>query len=180
MNRKRTWPSVLRQWRRALLGVCVAVISASALGVPITYIFTGTGTGTVGVAAFTNAAYTITLTGDTSAVTGAVLLFQNVTTATMTIASIGTATITEGVDIFDNQSGAGLGFQRDQNRGDLLDVTNLAFATYRLATSLGPISGLTPFALNQFTALASTLGAITISSSGPVTFSAAAAVTPVP
>jgi len=54
----------------------------------------------------------------------------------------------------------------------LLDVGNAAFATYALATSLGPISGLNASSLHQFTDLASTLGPITLSSSGPVTFQA--------
>ena len=64
--------------------------------------------------------------------------------------------------------------------GDLLDVTDPAFATYALATSLGPISGLTPFALNLFTSLASSLGAITMPTSGPVTFQATTGAAPPP
>jgi hypothetical protein len=89
----------------------------------------------------------------------------------MDITGIGTATVADSVWIFDNQQTSGLGIGRD-GPGDLLDVHDAAFATYALATSLGPISGLTATALNQFTDLASTRGPITLSSSGPVTFQA--------
>jgi hypothetical protein len=178
MGRESNWSSVLRRCRQALVGGAVAVISASALAVPITYTFSGTGgTGTVGATPFTNAAYTITLTGDTTAVTKT-FRFENVTTATMKIAGIGTATITEAVGIFDTHGFSALGFAR--TGADLLNVADPAFGTYSLTANLGPISGLTPFALSQFTALASTLGPITMPSSGPVTFQATVGVRALP
>lgn len=185
MNTGETFASIFRGFRSVLLGAAIAVISAPALAVPITYTFNGTGTGTVGATVFTNAAYTITLTGDTVAITGSGTFF-NVVTGTMTIAGIGTATITAAIDVFDNQGSSAVGFQLSPGGNDQLDVSNAAFATYALATNLGPISGLVPFALNQFVALGSTLGPITMPSSSTVTFQAGggsgppAAVVPVP
>jgi len=171
MKTQTTAVRVIGRCKSVLLTVCVAVISASAFAVPITYTFSGVGTGTVGATPFTNAAYTITLVGDTTAVTSAGQ-FHNVTTTTMTIAGIGTATITDVNNIFDNQGLSTLGFQSLVTFLDLLDVANPAFATYALGTNLGPISGLTATALSQFTGVNSTLGQISMPSSGPVTFQA--------
>jgi hypothetical protein len=183
MNHQNPGSRAFGTWKSALLGVAFAAVGVSAFAAPITYTLSGTGTGTVGATAFTSAAYTISVVGDTTAITGGPT-FSNVVTGTMTIAGIGTATITEPIRVFNNQGSAAFGVGRPGS--DLLDVTNPAFATYALATNLGPIPGLTPFALNQFTTLASSLGAITMPTSGPVTFQATtsavppAASTPVP
>jgi hypothetical protein len=144
---------------------------------PITFTFSGTGSGTVNGVPFTDADYTITLLGDTTAITNPSSgLFQLETIAAINIAGVGTATITDPVEIFDNHDGASLGFARGTGY-TLLHVNNTAFATYALATPLGPISGLGAASLNQFTNLASTLGPITLSSSEAVTFQASLATT---
>ncbi len=171
--------NAFRGWKSVLLCVAFAAITAPALAVPITYTFSGSGTGTVGATPFTNAAYTITLVGDTTAVTSCGLC-QNVVTGTMTIAGIGTATITTSLIMFDNQGIAVLGFENSSVFLDQLDVANAAFSSYALATNIGPISGLTATALNQFSGLGSTLGPITMPSSGPVTFQAAIGGAPPP
>lgn len=177
MNREGIGASAYGRWKRYLLGAAFAAISVSALAAPITYTLSGTGNGTVGATPFTNAAYTITVVGDTTAVSGGPT-FQNVVTGTMTIAGIGTATITEPIIVFNNQTNSAFGVGRPGS--DLLDVNDAAFATYALATSLGPIPGLVPFALNQFNLLASSLGAITMPTSGPVTFQATTGAAPPP
>jgi len=147
-------------------------LAGMTIAAPITFTFSGNGSGTVNGAPFTDADYTITLIGDTTAITNpSPGFFQLNTTATIDIASIGTATVADLVGIFVNQDTSVLGFQH-QGGSDLLDCDNEAFATYELATPLGPITGLTAHTLNQFTNLASTLGPITLSSSGPVTFQA--------
>ena len=71
-------------------------------------------------------------------------------------------TITEPIIVFDNQNVSTFGFGRPGS--DLLDLNDPAFATYALATNLGPISGLAAISLNQFVSLASTLGPITMTS----------------
>jgi exosortase sorting signal-containing protein len=155
---------------------------ASALGASITYTFSGTGTGTVGATTFTNAAYVITLSGDTSTISSFATTNQNlvIPNATMTIAGIGTATITNAVGIFDNRGSSTIGFQNEDTFFDQMDGVDPAFATYLLTTAIGPISGISPFALNQFVALGSTLGAITLSASGPFTFQATLGAAPPP
>lgn len=164
---------------RVLVASAALLGSAGVLAATITYTMTGTGTGTVGATPFTNAAYTITMVGDTTAVTGTTLRQNNVT-ATMAIAGIGTATITELVDIFDNHSNSTVGLQRQLSGLDLIDGTNAAFATYDLASNIGPISGLTATALGQFTNLGSTLGPITMPSSSTFTFQATVGGAPPP
>jgi hypothetical protein len=177
MNKGSIMSGAFGRWKSLLLGAAFAVINLPALAVPITYTLTGTGTGTVGATPFTSAAYTITVVGDTAAVAGGPI-FSNVVTGTMTIAGIGTATITEPVIVFDNQNVSTFGFGRPGS--DLLDLNDAAFATYALATNLGPIPGLTALSLNQFVSLASTLGSITMPTSGPVTFQVTTGAPPPP
>jgi hypothetical protein len=152
-------------------------LAGMTFAAPITYTFSGMGSGTVNGTPFTNADYTIMLIGDTTAITKPSNDYVLVgTQVTMAITTVGTATVTDSVWIFDGQQASRLGIGRN-GPGNLLDVGNAAFATYALATSLGPISGLNASSLNQFTNLASTLGPITLSSSGPVTFQASLAST---
>lgn len=177
MNREGIGSGEVGRWKRFLLGMAFAAFGVSALAAPITYTISGAGTGTVGATAFTNAAYTISVVGDTTAITGGPV-FSNVVTGTMTIAGIGTATISEPIRVFNNQTNTAFGVGRPS--ADLLDVFDPVFATYALATNLGPIAGLTPQTLGQFTNLASTLGAITMPTSGPVTMQATTSAVPPP
>jgi len=148
------------------------VLAGTTFAAQITFTFTGTGTGTVGGVPFTDAAYTITLVGDTTAITSSLNVYHLVgTTATMAIAGIGTATITQPVEVYDNPNVHALGFALEGGYTQL-GFENSAFDTYALAASLGPISGLGPSSINQFTNLASNLGPITLSSSSSVTFEA--------
>jgi hypothetical protein len=166
---------------RAISACALLLASTFALAAPITYTFTGTGTGTVGATPFTNAAYTITLNADTTNITSFGVTFQNVaSSATMTIAGIGTATITPSVGVFDNQGNSTIGFQNFSTFLDQEDGTNAAFATYALSTNIGPISGLVATALGQFVNLPSSLGPITLSASNPFTFQAALGGAPPP
>jgi len=167
--------SLLRAARSFAACMLVAV-ALPAAATPVTYTFSGTGTGNVNGSAFTNAAFTITLTGDTTAITGAGT-FQLTIAATISITGFPLATVTEAVDIFSNTGNSAVGFQRGGGL-DLMDVSGPAFAGYNLATSLGPISGLTPFAVSQFTSLASTQGPITFTSASNVTFQAVVGAAP--
>jgi hypothetical protein len=147
----------------ALTGVTIAA--------PITFTFSGTGSGTANGTPFTNADYTITLIGDTTAITNSLNVYHLITTAKMAIAGVGTATITDPVEIYDNPDAAALGFALEGGYTQL-GTGDTAFASYALATSLGPIVGLAPRSIKQFADLASTLGPITLSDSGLVTFQA--------
>jgi len=166
-----------RALRVGVLGVLVTsllVVVPSAFAASITYTFTGTGSGHIGVSVFTNAAYTIQVTGDTAQVTplgdptnqGSVVPSL---TALITVAGIGTATVTEPTQWFVSNTYVGTGFSRGS---DLLDVEHPLFATWDLKTPIGPLADLEPFAIGQFTDLSTSLGLMTLSSSSNVTFEA--------
>lgn len=75
---------------------CIAPVHAA----PITYTLASNGTGTFGGTAFTNALVTVKLTGNTSAVTTEGPGLFNPGTATVTVAGLGTATLTDTIGIF--------------------------------------------------------------------------------
>jgi hypothetical protein len=84
-----------------------SALASMTFAAPITFTFSGTGSGTVNGVPFTDADYTITLLGDTTAITNPSSgLFQLETIAAINIAGVGTATITDPVEIFDNHDGA--------------------------------------------------------------------------
>ncbi len=82
----------------ALFGLVVQVQAA-----PITYTLTTTASGTLGTSSFTNATVTITLTGDTSGITagtGSETGYDfNSGIATVNISGVGTATLTDSIEI---------------------------------------------------------------------------------
>ena len=164
---------------RSFAACMLLAIALPAAATPATYTFSGTGTGDVNGTGFTNAAFTITLTGDTTAITGGPSIFQLTTAATIAIAGFPLATVTDSVGIFSNTGGPAVGFQRTAGL-DLMDVSGAPFAGYQLATSLGPISGLTPFAVNQFNNLNSNQGPITFTDASNVTFQAVVGAAPPP
>ena len=146
------------------------VFASVTLASPITFTFTGTGSGTVNAVPFTNAVYTVTLKGDTAAITFHPNDYSMVaTTMTMAIAGFATATVTEFVSIFDNQQTSLLGISRNV-LGDMFDIKNTAFATYALATPLGPINLLPGLGNLNFKNLQTNLGPITVSDLSSITF----------
>jgi hypothetical protein len=70
---------------------------------PITYTLASTGNGALGASPFTDALVTVTLTGDTSAITsvtsGSDTVLANSGNATVNIAGVGTATFTGAIEI---------------------------------------------------------------------------------
>jgi hypothetical protein len=139
---------------------------------PIIYTFTGNGSGTVNSTAFTNAALTVTITGDTTAITNpSPGLFRLKTWATIDIANVGRATVTEEVRMSLLQSNGSLAFQ-GLTRGDLIHGLMEEFKTYALATALGPISNAMYVYAPQFKDIATTLGLLTFSAGPPLTFKA--------
>ena len=166
-----------RALRVGALGVLVGsllVFVPSVFAASITYTITGTGSGQVGASTFTNAAYTIQVTADTAQVvplgTPGNLGFEVPSlTALITVAGIGTVTVTEPTRMFVSNTHVGAGFSRIL---DLLDVEHPLFATWDLKTPIGPLADLEPFAIAQFTDLSTSLGLMTLSSSSNVTFEA--------
>src|SRR5436309_5139359 len=92
--------------RRVVLGMIVG--GASVCAAPVTITFTGTATGTVGGTPFTNAAITVTVSGDTSNVAnvggGSFSLPYAANAAAFTISGIGSGTFTNSGSINANQN----------------------------------------------------------------------------
>ena len=88
-----------------------------------------------------------------------------------TIAGIGNGTFTDPFFVFDNQSNSVAGFS-DTNIEDILDLSNVAFASYDLKSSIGPLNT-TYFFTDDGVLLGSSLGDIVFDSfSGTPTFTA--------
>jgi hypothetical protein len=111
---------------------------------PITYTTSAMGSGSLGGVNFTNALMTIALVGDTNAVMMTSPGFWQVLdiSGTVTVAGVGTGTFIIPVGTFDNQNVSVAGNQsRGTGEPDILDVSNPAFLSYDLRTSIGPLSG---------------------------------------
>jgi hypothetical protein len=142
-NEMKSFVAVLVGVLLLLVAICPA--NASSL----TYSFAGTGTGDLNGVAFTGASFTITVLGDTSNITNCFAgVYCNVAnSSTVAIAGFSTATFVTATQVFDAQGFPAAGFERAVNGLDLLDLSNTAFATYDLATSIGPIFVANPFAV---------------------------------
>jgi hypothetical protein len=120
----------------------ILITAMAASATPITYTDTGFGSGTLNGVAFgatAPVAFTIDATGDTTNVIscGAGCLSDDNTSASITIATVGTVTFTTPTRFFDN--GSEVGFSRAGIFGtDLYDGPPLA---WDMVTSVGPISG---------------------------------------
>lgn len=183
----------LRSSRRHSLGssfgsplLSVAVLAALGAGLaaapaqagPITYLFSGTGSGTVNGAAFSNAAFSFSVTTDTSTISTARFGPGDPSTAAVianvSLAGFGAGTSLSPLDVFDASGGvAGLNDPVATSH-DVLDFAAPQFQTYDLTTSLGPI----PATLSTHSPFGTTLGTIDITSVSGGTFTATAA--PVP
>src|SRR5690348_8984991 len=92
--------------RRRLLATVLASLSLLGISNPakadvITYILSGINSGQIGSTTFTNALVTLSLTGTTGGVVNVSPgIFENIGTGTITIAGIGTATVTDRLAIF--------------------------------------------------------------------------------
>jgi len=115
---------------------------ASAAG--ITYSESSTASGSIGGTTFSNELVAVTFVGNTSNIFALApgLWFNNVGTATVTIGGLGTFSLTDAIEAFDNQSGAAGIADASQLDGPVIfDTLNSAFATSALATAIGPLTG---------------------------------------
>jgi hypothetical protein len=158
-----------------LFGLAGMVVPA--LAAPITYTVTAIGTGSLGGSSFTNAAVTVTLTGDTAGVTHPFgSTFNNFGPATVNVAGIGTGTFTNSMIVFCSQTGGpgGIGAAGIEDNVlflDILDTANAAFASYECATAIGPVTG--PALFNGGSAFPTSLGDFILTDVGNSTFTAA-------
>jgi hypothetical protein len=142
--------------------------TAAALCSPITYTFTGTGTGELGSTPFSSAPFTVTVSADTSSIfsfTGGVEL--EALSSTISVSGLPLMTFTDTTSVADNQSFEVIVFGDFTLDLALLDKSNAAFATYALATSIGPISlpGPDTVSASQFVNIPTNQGALTLTAS---------------
>src|SRR5262249_43357886 len=144
----------------------VAGVVPRAYAVPITYSVSATATGSLGGSPFTDALVTITVSSDTSTVSGGGNFFSNTGPGTAAVAGIGTATLTGGGLVFANHTGGptniGAAGIETALGGDILDTVNAAFASYDLKSAIGPISG--PPIINSGTPFPTSLGSLILTS----------------
>ena len=118
-----------------LAGVVVVMLGGIAQASSIEYIFTGDGTGTLNGVSF-DGDFTVTLTGDTSAITSGGGEYFNSVTGTFADAAT-MANFTGTMDVIDNTAAPGyIGFAEFSPSFAVEAATNSAFETYDLATAL--------------------------------------------
>ena len=165
----------MKKYKFLMMLLVLALITFGAsqtFAATITYTEQAVVSGNLGNNFFNNSLVTITLVGDTANVTGGAGFWQNlVGTFTVNVASVGTATFTDAMEVFDNQGAATVGFgDLTQGPASVLDTVDAAFAAYGLTTAIGPITN-TPFIRPDIT-FNTTLGGFNIQSAGNSTFTA--------
>lgn len=174
-------------------GLAVAVLGLMGLtgraeAALITYTETATISGTLGATSFSNALVTITGLADTNNVIGGGTFFSVPVVATVTVAGVGSGTLTDIVQVSSGINGnPEAGFVAKKLVSDpfftvLLDTRNAALTNYDLKSPIGPVTGgastANPFGLK----FGSTAGdfAITGVANGTSTFLATGGITAVP
>jgi len=148
-------------WLKTVFLTTLCGVAASAG--PITYTETQNGIGSLNGTAFNNVLVTLVLTADTSAITGGPSIFLLRGPATVTVAGIGTATFTDTIHVFVNQTSTVAGFEDETMTRDILNTFNAGFSTYALNTAIGPLSG--QASGNPSSSFPTSMGAFILSSS---------------
>ena len=180
--------------RHALAASTIIALFLSAAGhaeaVPITYTETAIASGSLGATTFTNSQVTVRFVGDTASVISPMpgFVVNAAGTASVTVAGGPAATFNAGGQtafVFQSMGGAGIGaLSRDAtvDQGGqtyILATNGPAFATYDLASAIGPLTGPAVFRPNL--GFSTTSGDFSLTSVGDVTYTAATAVnTPIP
>jgi hypothetical protein len=135
----------------ACSGLLISLIYVPVHAAPISYTLTTTASGTLGGSPFTDSSVMVRLTGDTTAIvagTGTFAgLLENPGMATISVAGLGTATLTDSIVIvssFNNPAyfGTSLVLILDNTNGTgILLQEGDGFLGYDLQTPLGPVSG---------------------------------------
>jgi hypothetical protein len=165
-----------------LLALLAGVVLPSPLAaVPIEYIEQAVASGSLGSTQFRNQEVTVTFTGDTTNVFADqdpqqnTILRNEIGTATVNVASIGTATFTAQMGVADALHYGTAGILQP-TVASVLDTDSALFLTYDLRSAIGPVSG-HPFIVPQ-QIFPTTLGIFNLKSTGDSTFTAI--VTPEP
>ncbi len=164
----------LKTWGGVAGLAAMLFVAPAAHAAPITFSFSGLSSGSLNGIPFSDAAFTIVSEGDTSAryFFGGDPLIPMIdsSVATIDLSGLGTMTFTEATRVFNNRSVVILGFNSFLN-ADLLDVSNPAFATYDLTSSIGPIFAASAF-VDQFVGVSTSSGPLTLSTATSVLFAA--------
>ncbi len=155
------------------LAVCLGSL-ASVQATPISYVYSGTGTGTLGGTPFTDAAFTITGTADTTNIAAWAATpggLQNPHLSTLiNIEGLGESSITTPVHSW---VGSGTIGGIGKNLGpNWITFNEPAIAGYDLANAIGPIQEDNPSNFLQFSNVATTGGTLAFTSMGTVTLTA--------
>lgn len=174
--------SIIMRLRAAavILGL-VASASGRSEAAFIMYTESAVGSGSLGGTAFTNALVTLTGTADTNNVTNpSTDLFTNpLSSATVTVAGVGTATFTDAFQITLRRNAQVAGFGDLTTNAFVLGNTNAAFATYDLRSPIGPLTG--PSVGLPGSVSGTTSGSLVINSApGQATFTASPNAVPEP
>lgn len=163
----------------------------SLLASPIgTYTFTGTASGTIDGVGFQDATLVVTAVGDVSNITfTSPSYFLDIPggSASFALSGIGSGTFTDETYVFDNTGGvAGFGDLGASSCCDIIQmydslIGSTAFATYNLASSIGPL-GPEPSdpSTGDWVGLNTSLGSFTVTSYDGVIFNAAVGTVPEP
>jgi len=176
-----------------VLRIAALVLIACGLGFgePIIFTIQGVGTGTVNSTPFTDAAFTFTVTTDTTLIETFTLTsgdtgFETpeISGADISISGIGPGTFADPEQIFLDHTLHRAGITdflgTDPIPTDLLDGVNASFAPYDLQSSIGPLPLTDLVALDQFVDIPTSLGGVTFTLATDVFFTADTFVSPEP
>ena len=164
----------------AMIGkTCVMLVSLICLAgygkvqaESVTYTFSGIGSGSFGANAFSDVAFTITSTADTSLIVSlnpGVLFVPNLT-ATVSVFGLGSAAFIFLPVNVNNQNLSRVGISDRDQQLAILFIDNPACSTYDLSTSIGPLAGAPIF--NSSASFGTTAGAFSLTSISTASFEA--------
>lgn len=169
--------------RKALsfFGLAILFTGFAAHAQTATYTESATASGTLNGVSFSDALVTFTATGDASAVTNpAAGFYENVVTVVGTVQGLGSFTVSTPTDFFSNETHgiAGVTAPWETESADILDTASPAFDSYDLASSIGPVTGVS--IINDGAMFATTAGNFDLTVASDSTFQAAVGATPEP
>jgi hypothetical protein len=165
--------------RFGLLPLALVIGAGLASGTPITFVVSADGSGTVGATSFTNALITFTQVTDTTLVTTTCgyPCAPSVTGNKVTIAGVGTETLTNATYFFDNA--LNLFGITNTSGAAFLAAEDIVFASYNMQTAFGP-TGYSIFSGSVVSSQPTSGGVLSVTFNGDETMTAQACLGPCP
>jgi hypothetical protein len=129
-------------WLAVAGSVLMAFGSSRADAAFVTYTETVIGSGSLGAQSFTDSLITITGTADTTNIIHSGVVNTVLTSTTVEVAGLGTATFTDIIQAVSNNTASAAGFGDNTTDLFLLGNRNVAFASYHLGTKGSQRNGL--------------------------------------